>query len=211
MDEANPADVAILLLTDPYRVFAIGDLLLLIGAALLAAAVVLLLIALPRRDPRPPPDTFLWGGASAFCLAAWAVATGYAQSRARGGLDAVAAMGGWSAAALALLAASILYVAFTVRVGGKAARGGLVPFRWPVYAAVNLVGTASLASTGSGDEWVVTLGLGLTIVLLPLLGVATYRELMEGFAAWRKVGRIGSVTAAGPPAVLANMPPPPND
>jgi hypothetical protein len=97
-------------------------------------------------------------------------------------------------------------------VGGKAARGGLVPFRWPVYAAVNLVGTASLASTGGGDEWLVTLGLGLTIVLLPLLGVATYRELMEGFAAWRKVGRLGSVTAPRPTDFVAHvLPPPPSD
>src|SRR3990170_6887110 len=86
LDSTSPSDVAVLLLTDPYRVFAIGDLLLLIGGVLLAGAVVLLLPGLLRMERRPPADAFLWGGASASALAAWTVATVYAQSRARGGI-----------------------------------------------------------------------------------------------------------------------------
>jgi hypothetical protein len=213
VDSRDSSSVAILLLTDPLRVYAIGDLLGLIGAILLAAAVALLLPALWRFDRRPPTDAFVWGWATVLSLAAWAALTVKAQSRARGGIGAVAATGGWSEAALALLVASVLYVVFTVRVDPKGVRSGFAPLRWPVLATFTLFGTASLASTGSKDEWIVTFGLGLTIVLLPLLGIVAYRDVMDGFDRWRWVERVSPVPTPSSlaPDPAEPVPPPPQE
>lgn len=212
LNSKEPTTIAFVLVADPHRVFAVGDVLLLIGAVLLSAAVALVLPGLLRPDRRPPKDAFLWGSAAVVAMGAWAVATLAAQSRARGGLSAVVAMGGWSTAALALLVASALYVVFTVRVGGKSARRGLAPLRWPVYAALGLVGTAFLKPSPQAGEWVVVVGLGLMIVLLPLLGVMTYLDVRSSFDEWAKMEDRRSVaTVLHSPAPASEDPPPPTD
>jgi len=212
LDSTGPSDVAVLLLTDPYRVFAIGDLLLLIGSVLLAVAVVLLLPGLLRVERRPPIDAFLWGGLTASVLASWAIVTVYAQGRARGGIDAVAATGGWTAAAFVLLVASLLYVVFVVRGSGRGARRGLAPVRWPLFATISLVGTGFLGQSVRGDERLVIAGLALMIVLLPLLGIVAYRDVAESFERWSRAVRASSTPTHGPLAAdAAPFPPaPPN-
>jgi hypothetical protein len=82
-----------------------------------------------------------------------------------------------------------------------------------VFATFALFGTASLASTGSKDEWIVAFGLGLTVVLLPVLGIVAYRDLMDSFDGWRKAESARPSSPPGPPeAGLAGAaPPPPGD
>ncbi len=222
--------VALLLLTDPSRVFAIGDLFLLIGGVLLAAAVILLLRSLPRGDRRLPWDAFLWGGATGAALVVWILATMAAQSRARGGIDALAVTGGWSAAAVALLVASLTFAMFAVRVDARPvprrltptpvsrrlaplllppSHRGLAPLRWPLYAFINLAGTTFLAQPEGGDE-LALMGLVLTIVVLPLLGIVTYRDVKKSFKDWWKVARLWALPTPGPLASGETVLRPPN-
>lgn len=210
VDPRDPSAVAVLLFSDPSRLFAVGDLLLLIGAFMMSGAGAFVLLGLPRLSRKVPIDAFILGGASVGGLVAWSVATVLARGGARSGLDAVAAVGGWSNAALLLLVASVLYVAFTVRVDPGAARRGFAPIRWPVFAAINLAGTAALRPTGGrADEPLAIVGLGLVIVLLPLLGIVTYRDVMESFDKWPK--RALATTRSGSGAVELGRPPPPVD
>ena len=192
VDPSDPTAVALLLASDPRRIFAVGDVLVLVGASLLATAVILVLVSLPRGRVRIPRDAFLFGGATVAAIVAWAVATVYAVSQSRGisGVGGVAATGGWGAAAAGLLAASLLYAGLAVRVDRAMGwRRRLSSMAWPVFAVVNLVGSAALASAfrGAGDE-VLIVGLALQVVPIPLLGVVAYADLRARFASWSALG-----------------------
>ncbi|HYS71112.1 MAG TPA: hypothetical protein VEM95_01700 [Thermoplasmata archaeon] len=232
LDVEDPTNVAFALVTDPYGISAIGDLLVLMGGILLASALALVLLGLRRAVRRPKVDAFLLGGATVACLIGWIAANAYAVSRTRGvsGLDAVAATGGWSVAALLLVLASAAYVVFRIRAGADAPPHPPARFTWTAFAILTLLGSAILASwlRGSGDARVIVLELALRVVPIPLLGVLAYRGLWDDFAAWpdldrplpiratdQSVGEVVGVLAGTETPALEDVgvtpPPPPDD
>lgn len=213
LDPTDPAAVAFAVLSDPIGMFAVGHLLVLIGSILLACAVGLVLLGLRGSPSRVPLDAFLFGGAAFAGLVGWTAATGYAFGRSGGGagLVTVAATGGWSAGAVSLLAASILYLAFRNRAGVDTGRRRFDSVMWPAFAAVNLAGTGVLASAlgGSGEPDLLLFGLALQVILLPLLGIVAYRDLMDTFPAWTRLERTPErAVVAGPPPADAGEPMP---
>jgi len=192
MDEANRPAMSVLLFLDPSRIFSIGDVLLLIGAAILAGAIALVLIGLRRAGRHVPIDAFVLGAASLGVSIGWFAASLGAQGGSRGGDDIVAAVGGWSVAALLLLVGSALYVAFAFRVDRRAYRRGLAPVRWPVFAALSLAGTTVFLVPGIRDEVLATAALAMAIIFLPLLGVVAYRDVMESFEIWPREARVAA-------------------
>ena len=120
----------------------------------------------------------------------------YAWGRARGtvtSVDAAAATGGWGVASLLLLVASLGYLFLTLRLENGTQKLRLGSFKWPMYAAVNVLGSVAIAgffqgySGGSGSVDAFTLGLVLKVTLVPLLGVLAYRALMDLFPNWARV------------------------
>lgn len=206
-DPVEPSGATLIMLSDPYRIFALGDVFVLIGAALLAGAVLLILLDRKTRSSKSRRIVIPLGVAALAFLLAWFVATAYAQGRSRGGgvVDAVAATGGWGIAAASLLVASLLYVVFVWRLEGRKSPSESAPVRWPVFAAFNLIGTGALAAlvgSGSMDPFFATMGLALGLVLIPLLGIVTYRDVWDSFGKWLPADGIDAGWEAAPAAPL---------
>jgi len=230
------------LFADPMRVIAVADFVAIIGVVILALALFLVLFGFVRGDRRVPLDAYAFGIGSLACLAAWVPVMAYSLSRARGSVadvDAAAATGGWSLAAVLLLVASLAYLFFTLRLEERTRALKLSSLRWPIYAAVNVLGSAAIAAFfqsaagGSGSLDAFTIGLVLKVTLIPMLGVWAYRDLRDRFPLWARVplhevpkvavpttaeGVPLPPTVVRPPApspprgVLARpLPPPPND
>ncbi len=217
------------LFADPMRLIAIADLVAIVGTVILALALFLVLFGLVRGDRRVPLSAYALGIGALGCLVAWVPVMAYSLGRARGGtggdavaaLDAAAATGGWSLAAGILLAASLLYVLFCLRMEGGAGLR-LRTLKWPVYAAVNLLGSVAIAgffegaAGGSGNVDAFTLGLVLKVTLIPVLGGMAYQEMRDRFPLWARVPVRevpAAPVAASPPAaaVARPLPPPPDD
>jgi len=218
------------LFADPMRVIAVADFVAIIGVVILALALFLVLFGFVRGDRRVPLDAYAFGIGSLACLAAWVPVMAYSLGRARGGaaggdavatLDAAAATGGWSLAAVLLLAASLLYVFLCLRMeGGTELR--LRTLKWPVYAAVNLLGSVAIAgffegaAGGSRSVDAFTLGLVLKVTLIPVLGGMAYQEMRDRFPLWARLPvtepRSASVAVSPPrPHAAHSLPPPPDD
>jgi len=193
LDPDAPASAPIALFADPGRVLAIADFVAILGVVLLSAAMALVLLALARGDNPLSLVTFLIGGAVLVCLAAWVPIMVYSQVQARGAistLDAAAATGGWSIASLLLLAASLAYMAFTIRFENGVKHRRLTSYWWPAYGAVNVLGSVAIAgffaesATGAGNTEALSLGLVLKVTLIPMLGVMAYGDLKDRFPRW---------------------------
>ncbi|HKZ63483.1 MAG TPA: hypothetical protein VJ400_03470 [Thermoplasmata archaeon] len=241
-DPSAPGGSLVALFADPGRVLAIADLVALIGVVVLISAMFVILVALIRGDKRVGIEVYGLGLVVLACLAAWAPVMAYSLSRARGSVadvDAAAATGGWSLAAVLLLVASLAYLFFTLRLEERTRALKLSSLRWPIYAAVNVLGSAAIAAFfqsaagGSGSLDAFTIGLVLKVTLIPMLGVWAYRDLRDRFPLWARVplhevpkvavpttaeGVPLPPTVVRPPApspprgVLARpLPPPPND
>ena len=121
---------------------------------------------------------------------AWTATAAFALGRPRGtGLEAVSAEGGGSPAAAALLATAVLYAAFWLRLRRASGGGPTPPWKWVLFAVVNLIGSAAIVGLftgGAADPDVLLAGLAMQIVLVPLVGVAAYRDLYDHFDDWRE-------------------------
>ena len=227
VDTSGPGAPVLLLLSDPGHLLAIGDFVGVLGTVILACAVFVILLGLIRADRPVGIATYALGVLVFACLVTWVPVTLWSQGAASGDpatVDAAAATGGWGLASLLLLAASVAYLFFTMRVenGTRALRLG--SFKWPIYAAVNVLGSAAIAgffSGGGSATNVFSLGLALRVTLVPLLGVMAYSDLRDRFPAWAQVP-LHEPPAAPPrteerrPAPLVGrlvrpIPPPPDD
>jgi len=218
------------LFADPMRVIAVADFVAIIGVVILALALFLVLFGFVRGDRRVPLVAYGLGIGALACLVAWVPVMAYSLGRARGGaaggdavatVDAAAATGGWSLAAVLLLAASLLYVFFCLRMeGGTGLR--LRTLKWPVYASVNLLGSVAIAgffegaAGGSRSVDAFTLGLVLKVTLIPVLGGMAYQEMRDRFPLWARLpvqdAPVAAVRASPPEAEFARpLPPPPDD
>ncbi len=203
--------------TDPGFLLQIADLLQVIGAVILAAVFLLLLLGVVRGRGRQPLEAVALGF-STFLLALVLVPVLLiAQAHARGAvgsIDEVAATGGWSVASAILLGLSLAYMAFGMRVDGAVRPRPRTSFRWPVYAAVNLLGAAVIAAffegaaEGSPNFDAFTLGLVLKVTLVPMLGVLAYRDLYDRFPTWARVAAAETPRATPAPATVSPPPPP---
>ncbi|MBI4417012.1 MAG: hypothetical protein HY557_08515 [Euryarchaeota archaeon] len=218
--EQAPGGPMLALFSDPSRMLGIADLLAIIGTILFVAALFLILIGMLRGDRRTSLGTFTLGLLVLVCLAAWVPVMLYAQGRATGTLgtvDAVAATGGWSVASAILLAATVLYLLFTRQIDQWAKPIRLSTLRWPVYAAVNLLGTAAIAgffsgaASGSGNVDAFSLGLALKVTLIPVIGILAYRDMKDRFVLWEQLPLLHVSEPTQPPAHAVPLPPPPED
>lgn len=88
-------------------------------------------------------------------------------------------------------------------------------YKWPVYAAVNMLGAVAIAgffeglAAGNPNVDALTLGLVLKVTLIPMLGVLAYRDLYDGFPAWARIGE--AETPRTVPALAMVPPPPPKE
>src|SRR2546428_11790407 len=125
----------------------LADLFAVIGFAILAPVLFLVLFGLFKSTRRVPFDPLLLGGALACVVAAIPVKL-YGEARAAGSvttIDAVAATGGWSVASGLVLAASILYLLFTLRIEAGTKPLKLSCIKWPIYAGVSVIGSVAFA------------------------------------------------------------------
>lgn len=228
LDPQGPGGTLLLLFSDPTRILAVSDLITLIGIVILACALLVILFGLIRAERKIKLDVYLLGIVTVACLLAWVPVMAYALQRARGtvtNVDAAAATGGWGLAAGLLLAASLTYLFFTIRLENGTGTRKLGSFKWPIYAAVNLLGSAAIAGffqPGGGNVSAFSLGLVLKVTLIPMLGVMAYQELRDRFPLWARVPLHPAPVAArvvAPPAPVARvpmaiarpLPPPPDD
>ncbi len=222
---SDPGQAVLALATDPGFLLTIADLLQVIGFVLIAA-VLLLLLAGIARGPRKVPLDAVVPGFAAFVTALTIVPVLLiAQGRARGTLgtlDDVAATGGWSIASALILALSLAYLLLALRVEARAANRRLTSYKWPVYAAVNVLGAVAIAgffeglAAGNPNFDAFTLGIVLKVTLIPMLGVLAYRDLYDQFPAWAGVLAGDASRAAAPakapaPPPREAPPPPPED
>lgn len=195
-DPSGPGGSLLYVFTDPAHLLSIADFAAMIGIVILCSAMLLIFIGLIRGDRVLGIDVFAPGIVVFGCLAAWIPVMAYSLGRARGtvsSVDAVAATGGWSVASLLLLAASLAYLFFALRLenGTKAQR--LSSFNWPIYGAVNVLGSAVIAASfqnaagGAGSMDAFAVGLVLKVTLVPMLGVWAYRDLRDRFPNWKRV------------------------
>lgn len=231
-DPAGPGGSLTLLLSDPGSLLAIGDFVGVLGCVVLACAFFLILFGLVRADKRVPFDSFLLGVAAFACLVTWVPAMLASEGIARGtidGVDAAGATGGWGLASLLLLGASLAYLFFALRLGNGSRALKLGSLKWPMYAAVNVLGSAALAgyfAGGGANLSAFSLGLVLKVTIVPLLGVMAYADLRDRFPNWALVPlhpapRIAAKRAVRRPSVPAKsvraarvarpLPPPPDD
>ncbi len=208
--------------SDPGMLASVADLVLGIGTALLAFALAFLLVGLWRARRRPAGDAFPLGIGAVVCLAGVPLVAVWTQARAGiGSEDAVIALGGWSAGSALLLAASLLFLFFSLRAEGALKPLKLACLLWPVYAVVNVLGAATFASliersggTGANFEAFVA-GLALKIILIPVLAVVAYWDLYSRLSDWRRADTAPRTRAprapavARPASVACAMPPPP--
>jgi len=215
----SPA-VALPVYTDAGLLLSLADLFSVIGFVILAPVLFLILLGLWRSGRRPGFDTLLPGIAALACVAALVPVKLYAQGRAAGtiaSLDQAVATGGWSVASVLLLAASLAYLVFTLRVEAGAKPWRLTCLKWPVYAAVNVLGAVAIAgffqglAAGSPNFDAYTLGIVLKVTLVPMLGVLAYRDLYDRVPAWAKTTVGGAPPPAGPatPSAAESIAPPP--
>ena len=193
LDPNAPASSFIALFADPSRLLAIGDFLALLGIIVLSAAMAIVILGLARGDKRVPVAAFLLGAVSLLCLVAWVPMMVYYQGTARGAittLDAAAATGGWSLASLLLLVASLAYTGCALRVEGHVKPHKLSSLWWPVFGAVNLLGSVAIAgffqglAIGAEIFQSLSLGLVLKVTLIPMFGVLAYGDLKDRFPRW---------------------------
>jgi hypothetical protein len=120
----------------------------------------------------------------------------YSHARAAGtvaSLDAVAATGGLTAASALILAASLLYLFFTLRLEATAKPLKFACLKWPIYGAVNVFGSLAIAgffqglAAGSPNMDAFTIGLVVKMTLVPVLGVLAYRDLLDRFPYWGRL------------------------
>jgi len=119
VDPSGPGGPVLLLLSDPGHLLAIGDFVGILGTVILACAVFVVLLGLIRADRPVGILTYALGVVVFACLATWVPVTLWSQGAASGDpatVDAAAATGGWGLASLLLLAASVAYLFFTMRV-----------------------------------------------------------------------------------------------
>ena len=226
VDPSGPGGPVLLLLSDPGHLLAIGDFVGVLGTVILACAVFVILLGLIRADRPVGILTYALGVLVFACLATWVPVALWSQGAASGDpatVDAAAATGGWGLASLLLLAASVAYLFFTMRVenGTRALRLG--SFKWPIYAAVNVLGSAAIAgffSGGGSATNVFSLGLALRVTLVPLLGVMAYSDLRDRFPLWAQVplheppaAPHAEAQRPAPPVgrLVRPIPPPPDD
>ncbi len=217
---ADPAHAVLALATDPGFLLTLADILQMAGFAILAGVLLLLLAGL-ARGPRKVPFDGIALGFVAFVIALVLVPVlVIAQAHARGtigSIDEVAATGGWSVASVLLLGLSLAYLALALRVSTGQSRRRLAAYKWPVYAAVNVLGAVAIAgffgglAAGNPNVDALTLGLVLKVTLIPMLGVLAYRDLYDGFPAWATIGEVEApaVAHATPATKPAELPPPP--
>jgi len=190
-DPAGPGGSLVLLLSDPGRLLSIADLVSLVGIVILACALFLILFGLVRADKKVGIDTFLLGVVVFACLVTWVPVMLVSQGIARGtvtSVNAAAATGGWGLASLLLLGASLAYLFFAIRLENGTKARKLASFKWPVYAAVNVLGSAAIAGyVAGGNLDAFSLGLVLKVTIIPLLAVMAYSDLRDRFPAWALV------------------------
>ena len=186
----------------------LADLFAVIGFAILAPVLFLVLFGLFKSKRRVPFDTLLLGGALACVVAAIPVKL-YAEARGAGSvttIDAVAATGGWSVASGLVLAASILYFLFTLRIEAGTKPLKLSCIKWPIYAGVSVIGSVAFAvffqglAAGDPNFDAFTLGIVVKTTLVPVLGVLAYRDLLDVFPNW------GRLPIEGAPQPIASAP-----
>ena len=189
--------------SDAGFLLSLADLFAVIGFTVLAPVLFLILSALAKAQRRVPFDSLLLGGALACVIAVTPVVL-YSHARAAGtvaSLDAVAATGGLTAASALILAASLLYLFFTLRLEATAKPLKFACLKWPIYGAVNVFGSLAIAgffqglAAGTPNMDAFTIGLVVKMTLVPVLGVLAYRDLYDRFPNW---GRL----------LTANIPPP---
>ena len=200
---------------------AVGDIAGMLGFALLASALAAL-IAGVEVSRRPPPLAVMAIVAAGFaCVAVMPLVMSWAEGKPReagvGTLDSAILAGGWGIGAAVLLCASLAFLAFALIQGGPR-DGRLVCPLWAVFGAVQCLGVAPFAAVieaaGEADRnpYTLTIGLGVRILLLPVLAVLAYRELLERLPGWEQTGTGASPrgpSRARAPAALDPPPPPP--
>ncbi len=213
--DADPARAIFALATDPGFLLTLADVLQIVGFAILAGVLLLLLAGLARGPGRVPFDGLALGFAAFVIAIVLVPVLAIAQAHARGAIgsiDEVAATGGWSVASVLILGLSLAYLALALRVSAGAERRRLAAYKWPVYAAVNLLGAVAIAgffeglAAGNPNIDAFTLGLVLKVTLIPMLGVLAYRDLYDGFPAWAGVPAAEAPRTAAP--AEAPVPPP---
>lgn len=217
----NPSPVSslIALFSDAGHVLAISDFIAIVGVSLLTFAMFLVLLAFVRGDKPMSLVTFASGAVVMACLGGWVPVMAVAQGQSRGtitSVEAAAATGGWGVASVLLLAAGLAYLFLTLRVENGIKKRRLTSLWWPVYGAVNLLGSVAIASVFAGDSSgrsvdALSLGLVLKVTLVPMLGVMAYGDLKDRFPRWEHVPLMEPppVEPAVPVAVDAVYPPPP--
>ena len=191
VDTSGPGAPVLLLLSDPGHLLAIGDFVGVLGTVILACAVFVILLGLIRADRPVGISTYALGVLVFACLATWVPVALWSQGAASGDpatVDAAAATGGWGLASLLLLGASLAYLFFAIRLENGTKARKLASFKWPVYAAVNVLGSAAIAGyVAGGNLDAFSLGLVLKVTIIPLLAVMAYSDLRDRFPAWALV------------------------
>ena len=173
----------------------LADLFAVIGFSIFAPVLFLVLFGLIKSKRRIPFDTLLLGSALA-CVVGAIPAKLYAEAHATGSItsiDAVAATGGWSVASGLILAASIIYLFFTLRIEAGVKPLKLSCIKWPIYAGVSVVGSVAFAlffqglAAGDPNFDAFTLGIVVKTTLVPVLGVLAYRDLLDVFPNWARL------------------------
>jgi hypothetical protein len=221
----DPTRAIVGLATDPGFLLQMADLLQVIGFVILAAVLLLILVGLVRGPRKVPTDAVALGFAAFVIALALVPVLLIAQAYARGtigSIDEVAATGGWSVASVLILGLSLAYLFFALRVEAVSGKRRLPVYKWPVYAAVNVLGAVAIAgffegvAAGNPNFDAFTLGIVLKVTLIPMLGVLAYRDLYDSFPAWTGVGAaeapkpaLSPVAAPAPPSREVLRPPPP--
>lgn len=222
-----PTSSLIALFSDAGRVLAISDFIAIVGVSLITFAMFLVLLAFVRGDKPLSLVTFGSCAAVACCLGGWIPVMVYAQGQSRGtitSVEAAAATGGWGLASVLLLGASLAYLFLTFRVENGLKQRRLTSLWWPVYAAVNVLGSVVIASVFAGESAgrsadALSLGLVLKVTLVPMLGVMAYGDLKDRFPRWEHVALmepppapavpVAAEPVHAPPPMGLLVPPPP--
>ncbi len=208
------------LLSAPEQLVSIADLLAIPGIIFLSVALLLAVWGLRSEKAPVSPLIMAFGVAAFLVLILWVPTTLYSQGRASGvilTLDAVAATGGYTVATLAVLIASLLWMAFTLGVKKDLHLPGITSYHWPVYAAVSLLGAVAIAvffqslAAGGPSQDVLLIGVILKATLIPVLGVLAYANLREKFYTIKrlKFAPREAPRPIPPPSKTPAAPPPP--
>ncbi len=207
----------LLLLAAPEQLVGIADLIALPGVIFLVVGLFLTLFGLRQEKLPLKPLSALFGFGAIAALIAWIPLTVYSAGRATGAvltLNQVAATGGFTVASALLLGAALLWMLFTLDVQKRFEPSNLTSYHWPVYAGINLLGSAAIAAffqslaAGAPSQDALLIGMILKATLIPVLGVMAYSNLRDKFHYFRGL-RFASAAAREGRSRRAPLPPPP--